>query len=104
MLKIDINKFILLIFLIILINCGVYISNDNLSNLLFFTLLNNKILIFSRKGYLTYDTDLSLLYNFSFLNEANYDFSLNEYYPSFSKFQMDEVAYDKLLLWKCIFF
>ena len=93
MLQIDINKFILFTFLIILINCGVDILNDNLPNLLSFTLLNNKILVFSKKGYLTYDTDLSLLYNFTFSNESNGDFSLNEYYPSFSQFNLDEGAY-----------
>ena len=92
-LKKNLNKFILLVFLIKLINCNTDILNENLPYLFSFKLLNNKIIVFSQKGYLTYDTDLSLLYNFTFSTEVNVDFSLNEYYPSFSQFQIDEGAY-----------
>ena len=93
LLKISIKKFFLLTFLVMIINCDIDILDDNLPYKLSFTLLNNKILVFCQKGYLTYNTDFSLLYNFTFSTESDVDFSLNENYPSFSQFNEDEGAY-----------
>ena len=93
LLKIIIKKFFLLTFLVMIINCNIDILDDNLPYKLSFTLLNNKILVFCQKGYLTYNTDFSLLYNFTFSTESDVDFSLNENYPSFSQFNEDEGAY-----------
>ena len=93
LLKINTKKFIFLTLLILLINCGVDILENDLPYLFSFTLLNNKNLVFCQKGYFTYNTDLSLLYNFTFSTEVNVDFSLNENHPSFSQFTIDEGAY-----------
>ena len=58
-----------------------------------FTLLNNNILVFSNKGYFTFDSNFSLLYNYTFINESNIEIAYNKDYPSFSQYPSKEGEY-----------
>jgi hypothetical protein len=58
-----------------------------------FTLLNNNILVFSSKGYFTFDSSFSLIYNYTFINESNIEISYNKDYPSFSQYSNKEGEY-----------
>ena len=93
-----INKFIYILLLcfnfkVAFIKSELQISDILLEYSLPFTLLNNNILVFSRKGYFTFDSNYSLIYNYTFINESNIEISYNKDYPSFSQFSKEEGEY-----------
>ena len=51
-----------------------------------FTLSNNNILIFSSKGFYTYDLDFSLITNHTFYKELSIQISNNNNFPAFAQF------------------
>ena len=82
----------LLLLLIIFIKCEIE-NNIDLPYPISFNLLNNNIIIFSSKGFFTFDSYFSLLSNYTFPSELNLDLSLNENYPTFSQFSTNEGEY-----------
>ena len=77
----------------ILATSEIEISDILLKYSLPFTLLNNNILVFSSKGYFTFDTNFSLIYNYTFINESNIEISYSKDYPSFSQYSNKEGEY-----------
>lgn len=93
-----IKKFLYLLLLCIYIDTASVNDNLEISDIFLkcslpFTLLNNNILVFSNKGYFTFDSDFSLIYNYTFLNEFNIEIANNEDYPSFSQYSNEEGEY-----------
>ena len=67
-----------------------------------FTLLNGNIIIFSNKGFFTFDSNFDLLCNYSFSTELTLDY--NEYkYPSFTQFSEEEGGYVICYILKIIY-
>ena len=85
---------ILILFYQIIITLNEIDLNElDLFNLIAFNLINGNIIVFSNKGFLTFDQDFKLLYNNSFpeeINRQNDYKTSNIYFPSYLKFPEEE--------------
>ena len=82
-----------LIFISPFINCQEESFNLEVKYPIAFTLLNQNIIIYSSKGFYTFNSDLSsLIYSYNFTNELIFDEynSIDIYYPSISQYLDDE--------------
>ena len=75
----------------IIINCQEDSLNLDGKYSLAFTLSNQNIIIFSNKGFYTFNSDLSSLINSHiFSDELIFDETISAYYPSFSQYTNEE--------------
>ena len=59
-----------------------------------FTLINDNIIVFSTKGFFTFDSNFEYLSNYTFPTEKVFDnFNNKNYYPSFSQFSEEDNGY-----------
>ena len=81
-----IKKYIYILLLCFNLKAGLIKSELEINDILLkyslpFTLLNNNILVFSSKGYFTFNSNFSLIYNYTFINETDIEIAQNKYYP-----------------------
>ena len=93
-----IKKYIYILLLCFNLKAGLIKSELEINDILLkyslpFTLLNNNILVFSSKGYFTFNSNFSLIYNYTFINETDIEIAQNKYYPSFSQYSNEEGEY-----------
>ena len=90
----------------IFINCQDESLNLDVKYAIAFTLSNQNIIIYSTKGFYTFNSDLSLLmYSYNFTSEIiinEYD-SLDVYYPSFSQYSDEEGGDILIFVYKTIY-
>ena len=55
-----------------------------------FTLLNSNFIIFSNKGFFTFNSNFKLLYNYTFSTALTLDIETKKNYPSFTQFSEEE--------------
>ena len=84
--------------------CDLININIDLQYPVSFTLLNGNIIVFSTKGFFTFDSEFSLLSNYSFLEELNIDLSKNNNYPSFSQYSKEEEEFVLCIILGNIYF
>ena len=74
------------------------IYNFDLSFLVAFTLLKDNIIVFSTKGFFTFNSNFENLYNYTFPLEILFDnYNNKKYYPSFSQFPEEDNGYVTLV-------
>ena len=70
------------------------IINFDLTFPVAFILLNDNIIVFSTKGFFTFNPNFENLYNYTFPSEIVFDnFNNKQYYPSFSQFPEEDNGY-----------
>ena len=97
---------IILFIRIIKIRTEINLNELNLFNPVAFTLLNGNIIVFSNKGFLTFDQDFKLLYNNPFnpeISSSSDYIESNLYFPSFLQFP-EENGYVIFLFLKTIYY
>ena len=98
---------ILIVIIIIFVKSETDINKYNLFNPIAYTLLNENILVFSNIGFLTFDSDFKLLYNYTFEEELKTSpdyIELKNYYPSFFQIPEEEGGYALILILKNLYF
>ena len=95
LLKLNILIYIFEFFIIInQIKSSEDIINFDLSFPVAFTLFNDNIIVFSTKGFFTFNPNFENLYNYTFPSEIVFDnFNNKQYYPSFSQFPEEDNGY-----------
>ena len=75
------------------INCDEELYKFDLKYIADFTLLNDNIIIFSSKGFFTFNSNFNLLYNYTFSSELDLYDETTKKYPSFTQFSEEEGGY-----------
>ena len=85
------------------INSDEDIYNFDLDGTVAFTLFNGNIILFSSKGFFTFDSKLSSLYNYTFSSELSLGNYIKRNYPSFTQFSENEDGYVMCYLLKNLY-
>ena len=78
-----------------------YIYELDLMNMVTFHLYNQDILFFTNKGFYTVDQNLSIIYNYTY--SFNLDYNIKSNYPFFTQFSKDEGGIVFCLIFKTLF-
>ena len=98
---------ILIVFIILFVKSETDLNKYNLFNPIAYTLLNENIIVFSNIGFLTFDSNFNLLYNYTFNEELETTpdyIQLKKYYPSFFQTPEEEGGYILILILQNIYF